>query len=210
MSTHVHAIRHMPSTGTGWATCDCGATIRIEVGRPVGSWHTCELCTAPWGLGLLLALVLSIPLSAQILTGPARVVDGDTLEVQGQKVRLHGIDAPEIRQTCTRAGKVWACGVAARRHLEELIARRPVTCTKTDTDRYGRIVARCFVDLSATPGRPHVHLDLGGWMVRNGHAIAYTRYSTDYVPQETAARGARLGLWSGTFVPPAEWRKGVR
>lgn len=159
-----------------------------------------------------LALLLTAPLSAQPLSGPARVVDGDTLEVQGQRVRLHGIDAPELRQTCSRPefnghtsrmeDSPWACGVSARRHLEDLIARRPVTCRALDKDRYGRVVARCFV------GTPHI--DLSGWMVFNGHAIAYTKYSRDYVPQETVARGARRGVWAGTFVPPEQWRKGVR
>jgi endonuclease YncB( thermonuclease family) len=159
--------------------------------------------------GLLLMLALVVPVSAQPLAGPARVVDGDTLEVQGQKVRLHGIDAPEMRQVCFRpeydtAGKEspWACGVAARRQLEELIARRPVTCRALDKDRYGRVIARCFV------GSPHI--DLGGWLVRNGLAVAYTKYSRDYVPQETAARGERLGIWAGAFTAPGEWRKGKR
>jgi endonuclease YncB( thermonuclease family) len=149
--------------------------------------------------------------SAQTLTGPARVVDGDTIEVQGQRVRLHGIDAPEIRQTCTRSEATlgvgtdavpWDCGVAARRHLKELIARRPVICQPLDKDRYGRTVARCFV------GEPNT--DLGGWLVRQGLAVAYTRYSTDYLPQEAVAKGARLGVWAGSFIQPEQWRKGVR
>jgi endonuclease YncB( thermonuclease family) len=161
-----------------------------------------------WALAFaaLLSLFASV-VSAQTITGPARVVDGDTLEIQGQKVRLHGVDAPEIRQTCARPefnghtrrveeGSPWPCGVAARRRIEEVIDSRPVTCRALDKDRY------CFV------GAPHI--DLSGWLVRNGLAVAYTKYSRDYVPQETAARGARLGIWSGAFVPPAEWRKGVR
>lgn len=64
------------------------------------------------------------------------------------------------------------------------------------------MVARCFV------GSPHI--DFGGWLVRNGLAVAYTRYSRDYLPQESVARGAGLGIWAGSFVPPSEWRKGVR
>jgi endonuclease YncB( thermonuclease family) len=198
MSGHVHAVLHMPQSGTGWAAAL--HTLRVEAGRPSGSWHTCKLCTAPWGLGLLLALLLAAPLSAQTLTGPARAIDGDTLELQGQRVRLHGVDAPEIRQTCTRpclecdlamgvtpglSSETYACGVAARRRLEELIDSRPVTCRALDKDRYGRAVARCFVDAP--------HIDLSGWLVRNGLAVAYTKYSRDYVPQETAARGEQRG-----------------
>jgi endonuclease YncB( thermonuclease family) len=146
----------------------------------------------PRGAGLLLLVLFLLPCGAacaQPLTGPARVIDGDSLEIQGQRIRLHGVDAPEIRQTCTRP--------EFNGHDS-----RPVTCRALGKDRYGRVVARCFV------GKPHI--DLGGWMVRNGLAVAYTKYSRDYVPQETAARGARLGLWSGAFVPPAEWRRGVR
>jgi endonuclease YncB( thermonuclease family) len=226
MSGHVHAVLHMPQSGTGWAAAL--HTLRVEAGRPSGSWHTCKLCTAPWGLGLLLALLLAAPLSAQTLTGPARAIDGDTLELQGQRVRLHGVDAPEIRQTCTRpclecdlamgvtpglSSETYACGVAARRRLEELIDSRPVTCRALDKDRYGRVVARCFVkgDLRQQDQRWSIpHIDLGGWLVRNGLAVAYTKYSRDYVPQEAAARGERLGIWAGAFTAPGEWRKGKR
>ena len=206
--------------GGACGACECGGLIEadprnfIAVGEPEAVAHA-ALRKAERVVAVLLFVFLLVPFAhAQTLSGPARVVDGDTLEVQGQKVRLHGIDAPEIRQVCQRAewnghcqcieDTAWACGASARRHLEELIARRPVTCTQTDTDRYGRMVARCFV------GHPHTHIDLGGWMVRQGHAVAYVKYSRDYLPQEAIARGARLGLWSGTFVPPAAWRKGRR
>jgi endonuclease YncB( thermonuclease family) len=160
----------------------------------------------------LVALLLPTLACAQTLAGIARVVDGDTLAVQGQKVRLWGIDAPEKRQFCMRPEwnghsgllepSAWPCGKEATSRLRVLLSGRPVTCVPKDRDRYGRVVARCFV------GQPHV--DLSGWMVRQGLAVAYLKYSTDYVPQEAVARGARVGLWSGTFVQPSEWRKGVR
>lgn len=154
-------------------------------------------------LVFLLFLLLPCLTSAQTLSGTARVVDGDTLEVQGQKVRLHGIDAPEKDQLCQRRkGSAYHCGLVSLVALEELLDGQPVTCEAKDRDRYGRVVARCFV------GQPHA--DLSGWMVRQGLAVAYLKYSADYAPQEAVARGAHLGLWAGTFVPPSEWRKGRR
>lgn len=161
-----------------------------------------------WSCASVLLFLLGIfalcvaALSQEALPGPARIVDGDTLEVQGQRIRLHGVDAPEKDQTCQRKATVYHCGAVALVRLEELIDGRPVTCTPLDRDRYGRMIARCFV------GQPHI--DLGGWLVRQGLAVAYVKYSTDYLPQESVARGARLGIWSGAFVPPAEWRRGVR
>lgn len=150
----------------------------------------------------LLLLVWPVSLSAQTITGIPRIIDGDTLEVQGQRIRLHGVDAPELSQTCTRKGFTYHCGAVTLVRLEALVSGRPVTCAPSGRDRYERVVARCYV------GDPHI--DLGGWLVREGLAVAYTKYSTDYLPQESVARGARLGLWSGAFVPPAEWRRGKR
>ena len=118
-----------------------------------------------------------------------RVVDGDTLVVGEERVRLHGIDAPELDQPQ---------GPAARRALIELAAGQPVDCERLDTDRYGRAVAWC-----RTPDGT----DLGGWLVARGLALAYRRYSDEYVDEETAARRARRGVWAGDFVPPWEWRR---
>lgn len=152
----------------------------------------------------LLFLCLSFPAWAQTLRGPARVVDGDTLEVQGEKVRLHGIDAPELAQTCRRAnGAPWHCGWTAAARLEELIGGRPVRCLGAERDRYGRVIARCYVVGERGPA-----LDLGGALVIRGWAIAYRKYSADYNSAEATAKAARAGIWAGTFVQPEEWRRG--
>ncbi len=135
------------------------------------------------------------------IVGIASVIDGDTLEIHGQRVRLFGMDAPESRQSCTAPdGRPWRCGAEAAKALADRIARRPVECEERDIDRYGRVVASCVV------GRE----DLGTWMVGQGWAVAYRQYSTIYVRDEDAARSSRRGIWAGTFEAPSEWRKSQR
>ncbi len=134
------------------------------------------------------------------MTGQASVIDGDTIEIHGQRIRLRGIDAPESGQLCYIGGKRWRCGKDAANVLADLINRRPVTCQERDRDRYGRVVAICRV----------AGEDLGAWLVGNGLALAYRRYSTAYVPHEGRARLAKAGMWRGAFVPPWEWRRGQR
>ena len=149
----------------------------------------------------LLGAIFTGPVHAQ-LSGRAAVIDGDTLRLGGERIRLHGIDAAESRQTCLapRTGKRWRCGAASTRALRRHIGRRQVACEERDRDRYGRIVAVCRV------GRK----DLNRWMVSQGWALAYRQYSRDYVDAERAAKAAKRGLWRGTFVPPWEWRRGKR
>ncbi len=149
-------------------------------------------------LAIILCL-LATPALADV-TGPARVIDGDTLEIQGERIRLHGIDAPESRQLCRLDGKPWQCGEAAASALTGKIARQPVTCEDLGRDRYKRIIGRCTV----------AGEDIESWMVANGWALAYRRYSLDYVDQEADARAARRGIWASEFVPPWEWRRGKR
>jgi endonuclease YncB( thermonuclease family) len=133
------------------------------------------------------------------LTGRARAIDGDSLEIAGVDIRLLGIDAPEARQECRdRAGESYACGREAARALAAAIAGRSVTCTAVDHDRYDRDVAVCTAD-----GR-----DLGELLVRLGHAIELTQHSRGrYAAAEREAREARRGVWGGTFEPPVVWRR---
>lgn len=140
---------------------------------------------------------LQTPQPANGWLGRASVIDGDTIELRGERFRLHGIDAPESGQTCTRNGRAWRCGKEAAFELADRIGRRNVLCEQRDRDRYGRIVAVCFVDGA----------DLNAWLVRNGWALAYRSYSRDYVDEEAQARAARAGIHAGTFVAPWTYRQ---
>src|SRR5471030_1179789 len=127
-------------------------------------------------LFLLMVALLSLPaLAAEPLVGTASVVDGDTIEIHGQRIRLHGIDAPESRQECTRSdGTSWRCGQQAALVLSDRIGRSVVHCDARGHDRYGRIISVCLKDTE----------DLNRWMVANGWAVAYRKYSLDYVTDE--------------------------
>ena len=135
-----------------------------------------------------------------MVRGRAEVSDGDTLRIGAVRIRLFGVDAPEARQTCDSGAKgAWACGAAATARLRALIGDRPVACQPRDRDRYGRLVATCRV------GR----LDLGGRLVAEGLARAYTRFGDDYAATERRAKTERIGLWHGPAAAPWEFRAGV-
>ncbi|MEM9496569.1 MAG: thermonuclease family protein [Pseudomonadota bacterium] len=141
-----------------------------------------------FGAFLTLGLFLATMSVAQV-----RVIDGDTLEIDGKGYRIHGIDAPEIGQKCGG----WHCGKEAANELLSLIAGQAVQCEALDTDRYGRLIAICRAGGT----------DLGQALVERGFAWAYREYSGDYVPQEDKARSARLGVWQSNNQPPWEFRK---
>lgn len=130
------------------------------------------------------------------LAGAVRVVDGDTVELGGRRLRLSGLDAPEIGQTCGEAGGAYPCGEAARDALRVLVGSGPVACAISGRDRYGRDLASCEAG-----GR-----DLGSALVRAGQAVAYGRY----LEEEREARARKRGLWAGPFEPPARWRSAHR
>ena len=166
--------------------------------------------TALKGAAAALVALLAFPAHADV-SGPACVTDGDTLVVNGKRqrtrcvggtrVRLFGIDAPELKQRCKHAnGRDFLCGRAAASFLLEHVRGSTVECRGNSEDRYGRLIAVCFVG-----GK-----DLNAMMVAEGWALAYRDYSEKYVPQENVAREARRGIWAMRFVPPWEWRRGER
>lgn len=145
--------------------------------------------------------MLIAPLPAQaseVLRGVASVIDGDSLEIRGVVIRLHGIDAPEVRQRCLDANwRAYWCGQHAALALADRIGWLIVECRGSNWDRFGRLIAVCTQDGT----------DLNGWLVSRGHALAYRHFSTDYVAEEDSARAAGRGLWQGTFRAPWDWRR---
>ncbi len=147
------------------------------------------------------ALLLTQTATAMEDDARVHVTDGDSLRIGTTRIRLHGIDAPELAQTCRDGrGRDWACGIWARSELDALTRGARILCTGRDTDRYGRIVADCTAD-----GQ-----DLAEALVSRGAAIAFRRYGLDHVAAEDAARRAGRGLWAGSFDPPDAWRAALR
>jgi endonuclease YncB( thermonuclease family) len=141
-------------------------------------------------------LLFKTALSAD-LTGIPRVVDGDTLVVNGIKIRLEGVDAPESDQLCLdEYAQRWTCGITARDRLERKIGSNPISCSAIGEDKYKRTLAICRLGSE----------DLNRWLVREGLALSFVRYSHAYDGDEIFARENRLGLWSGAFVAPWDWR----
>lgn len=145
-------------------------------------------------LALGALLVAAAPALSFTLSGPARAVDGDTLKLGGQKVRLLSIDAPEARQTCAHG----PCGATSTAYLAALLSRGPATCIGTDRDRYGRLLATCHVGV----------VEVNRAMVAAGHAVVFRRYSRAYLVEEAAARRAGRGIWADPSPQmPWDYRK---
>ena len=126
-----------------------------------------------------------------------KIIDGDTIHLNGNKYRLHGIDAPEINQKCEINQQIYSCGFQSKTFLESIIKDKEVKCKQKDIDKYKRIVAVCFVN----------GININQEMVKAGWAIAYRFYSKDYIKDEFFAETNQLGIWKGTFVKPKDWRR---
>ena len=140
--------------------------------------------------------LLSAPAWSGVLSGEGKAVDGDTLILRGERIRLFGIDAPEHDQTCDRAGKSWECGQWSGEQLARLLRGRPVTCEGNARDRYGRLLAICHVDGQV----------VNAALVRSGAAFAYRRYSEAFVAEEDVARTEKRGLWAARVTRPETFR----
>ncbi|WP_316227185.1 MULTISPECIES: thermonuclease family protein [unclassified Bradyrhizobium] len=147
-------------------------------------------------LGSLLAL--AVPALGGDLVGHASVVDGDTIEIHGNRIRLFGIDAPEAAQLCRDAGgKDYRCGQVAANALAEFLEGKTVSCAAGDVDQHGQTVAICTAS----------NLDIGDWLVRQGLAIEYAYYSKGrYRAAQDEASKAYRGVWAGDFIEPRYFR----
>jgi endonuclease YncB( thermonuclease family) len=164
-----------------------------RTGSPIaGAWHGIVQVTTP---------PPAVPERGGTIVGRASVIDGDTIEIRGTRIRLSGIDAPESRQSCSDGGGAsYPCGRRAAFALADKIGASNLACEVEDHDRYGRSVATCRLG----------DLDVNGWLVSSGWALAYRQYSTAYVGAEAAARAAKAGIWQGDFTPPWDWRADER
>lgn len=146
----------------------------------------------------VLCCILAGPGFADSLVGQASVIDGDTIEIHGERIRLVSIDAPESRQPCfDHQGRSWRCGQQAALALSDFIARRPVTCLSEGRDRYHRILGNCSV----------ANVSLSAWMIENGWAVPYYDRKRIHDPAARRAEAARRGIWAGTFEKPSDWRR---
>ena len=154
----------------------------------------------------ILYVFLFQAMQASEIVGLPKVVDGDTLHIKTYKIRLEGIDAPEMRQKCKKSyfqiiffsfQRDYFCGQVSKNKLVQKIGNKPVKCILLGKDRYKRYLAKCF----------KANTNLNRWMVRNGYAVAYRKYSKLYIPDENLAKEEKVGLWRGTFVKPEKWRK---
>jgi len=133
----------------------------------------------------------------QVRSQELRVVDGDTIHLNGEKIRFTGIDTPELKQTCTKDGAKDLCGITAKEILIEKIGDNIVNCISEGKDQYKRTLAECFVNEES----------LSSYLVRSGYAFAYRKYSKKFVTDEDYARLNKIGMWSMKFDYPWNYRK---
>ena len=126
-----------------------------------------------------------------------KITDGDTIKINGEKIRFSGIDTPELKQTCIKDGENNSCGLTAKQILIDKIAKNKVKCIEEGQDRYKRILAECFVNNES----------LSSYLVRSGYAFAYRKYSNKFISDEDYARVNKLGMWSMEFDYPWDFRK---
>ena len=140
------------------------------------------------------------------ISGFAKVVDGDTIKINSKKIRLYGIDAPEKKQKCKKTyltisfmsfTKDYMCGELSTQKLIKKINKQKLNCNIIDVDRYKRLIGECFKR----------NINLNSWMVSNGYAVAYRKYSKKYVSDEINAKNNKLGIWQGKFEMPWDYRR---
>ena len=158
-------------------------------------------------LFLLTLSLLSSPLTAKEIRDEYivyQVIDGDSLKRDKERYRLHGIDAPELKQLCWIDDQPWSCGEAAGDYLKSIQGREGLFCIKVDEDRYRRDIVKCSVQTKDGIK------DVGSIMVEEGYALAYRQYSKEYIEEEKKAKDMKKGIWKSRFIYPWEWRREKR
>ena len=140
------------------------------------------------------------------ISGNAQIIDGDTIKINSKKIRLYGIDAPEFKQMCQKPyltiifftfTKDYPCGKISTQKLQKKINNKVITCKILDIDRYKRLIGDCYKR----------NLNLNSWLVSNGYAVAYRKYSKKYISNEINAKNEKKGIWQGKFEMPWEFRR---
>jgi len=146
---------------------------------------------------LLGILVLGLLLCNISFADNLKIVDGDTIVLNGEKIRFSGIDTPELKQTCLQDDQEVSCGMTAKKLLAEKIGNVIPECISEGKDTYKRTLAECFVNGES----------LSKFLVRSGYAFAYRKYSTKFIKDEEFAKANKLGMWAMTFKYPWDFRK---
>tara|TARA_B100000686_G_scaffold226154_1_gene233338 strand:- start:120 stop:575 length:456 start_codon:yes stop_codon:yes gene_type:complete len=144
-------------------------------------------------------LILGLLFSSPSLANKLKVIDGDTIVLNGEKIRFSGIDTPELKQTCLKDNEKVGCGMLAKKLLVNKIGNNTPICIGKKKDFYKRTLAECFVNGES----------LSKFLVRSGYAFAYRKYSTKFIEDENYAKTKKLGMWSMTFQYPWDFRKSL-
>ena len=136
-----------------------------------------------------ICLIFFLISSFDLKSNKAKVVDGDTIHLNGEKIRFSGIDTPEIKQTCIKNKEVIKCGIQAKELLVKMIGNKKINCVREGKDQYKRTLAECFIN----------DLSLSSYLVKSGYAFAYRKYSKKFISEEDFARSNNLGMWSMKF-----------
>ncbi len=166
-----------------------------------------KLSLSLFSIILFSSIITSAISFEKIIIGKANVTDGDTIKINDQKIRLFGIDAPETKQFCKEVylsflifnfKRDYKCGEKSTSALKKKIKNKKIRCLIQDKkDRYKRNIGICYLKRQ----------DINSWLVKNGYAIAYRRYSKKYIIDEQYAEDNKLGIWQGTFMEPEKWRR---
>ena len=144
-----------------------------------------------------ISILVSFFIYTDVKSQDIKIVDGDTIKINGEKIRFSGIDTPELKQICIKQGLKKTCGVKAKKILIDKIADNKIVWIREGKDQYRRTLAECFVNNES----------LSSYLVKSGYAFAYRRYSKKFVPDEDYAKLNKIGMWSMEFDYPWDWRK---